>query len=68
MGKDLCSIKNTFPCLRVLRLADSNKAEMYKVFYYSIMTKISIIKSSSVLDNKEVFSVSSSSYFKGLSS
>ena len=37
---------------------------MDKVFYYSIMTKISIIKSSIYLDNKELFLVSVSSYLK----
>ena len=45
-------LKIIFSCLPVLRLADSNKPGMYKVFYYAIMTKISIIKSSSDLDNK----------------
>ena len=54
-------LKILFPCLRTLRLADSNKAGMDKVFYYSIMTKLSIIKSSSDLDNKELFPISSSS-------
>ena len=34
---------------------------MYKVFYYSRITKISIIKSSTDLDNKEIFPVSGSS-------
>ena len=33
---------------------------MDKVFYYSRMTKISIIKSSTDLDNKELFPVSGS--------
>ena len=61
MGEDLCYIGNDFPCLRVLRLAYSNKAGMYKVFYYSRMTKISIIKSSNDLDNTELFPISSSS-------
>ena len=61
MVEDLCYTENNFPCLRTLRLADSNKAGMYKVFYYSIMTKISIIKSSTDLDNKELFPVSVSS-------
>ena len=37
---------------------------MDKVFYYARMTKISIIKSSSDLDNEELFPVSSSSYIK----
>ena len=45
-------MKIIFPCLRTLRLADSNKAGMDKLFYYSRMTKISIIKSSTDLDNK----------------
>ena len=33
---------------------------MYKVFYYARMTKISIIKSSSDIDNKELFPLSGS--------
>ena len=33
---------------------------MYKVFYYDRMTKISIIKSSSDIDNKELFPLSGS--------
>ena len=37
---------------------------MDKVFYYSRMTTISIIKSSNDLDNKELFPISSSSYQK----
>ena len=45
-------LKIMFPCLRVNRLADSNKAVMDKVFYYARMTKISIIKSSSGIDKK----------------
>ena len=45
-------LKIIFPCIRVLRFADSNKVGMDKVFYYTRMTKISIIKSSSDLDNK----------------
>ena len=57
-------LKMLFPCLRVLHLEDSNKAVMDKVFYYARITKISIIKSSSDLDNKELFPVSSSSSFK----
>ena len=55
-------LKILFPCLRTLRLADSNKAGMDKVLYYSRMTKIYIIKSSTDLDNKELFPVSVSSY------
>ena len=45
-------LKIIFPCLWVLRLVDSNKSGMDKVLYYAIMTKISIIKSSSDLDKK----------------
>ena len=48
-------------CLWVLHIVDSNKSVMDKVFYYAIMTKISIIKSSSDLDNRELFPVSGSS-------
>ena len=55
-------LKLLFPCLRTLRIADRNKAGMDKVLYYSIMTKISIIKSSNYLDNKELFPISNSSY------
>ena len=54
-------LKILFPCLCTLRFADINKAGTEKVFYYSIMTKISIIKSSTDLDNKELFSISGSS-------
>ena len=56
--------KIILPCLLVFRLADINKSGMYKVFYYAIMTKIFIIKSSSDIDNKELFPLSSSSYFE----
>ena len=48
------------PCLWVLRLSDSNKSGIYKVFYYARITNISIIKSSSDIYNKELFPVSSS--------
>ena len=57
-------LKIIFPCLRTLRLADRNKPGMYKVLYYSRMTKISIIKSSTDLDNKELFPISGSSFNK----
>ena len=43
-------LKINFPCLRTLSISDSIKAGMDKVFYYSIMKKIYIIKSSSDLD------------------
>ena len=48
------------PFLCTLSIADRNKSGMDKVLYYSIMTKISIIKSSTDLDNKELFPVSGS--------
>ena len=51
-------LKIIFPFLRTLRLADNSKAGMDKLFYYSIMTKMSIIKSSTDLENKELFPVS----------
>ena len=57
-------LKILFPCLCTFRLADSIKAGMDKVFYYSRMTKISIIKSSNDIDNKELFPISGSSYQK----
>ena len=53
-------LKIIFPCLWVLRLVDSNKSGMDKVFYYAIMKKISIIKSSYDLNNKELLPVSGS--------
>ena len=56
-------LKIFFPCLCVLCLVDSNKAVMDKVLYYTRMTKISIIKASSGIANKELFPVSSSSSF-----
>ena len=48
-------LKIIFPCLRVLRLADSNLAGMDKVYYYSIMTKQCIEKTKSDLDYQRVF-------------
>ena len=54
-------LKILFPCLWVLRLADRNKSGMDKVLYYARMKKISIIKSSSDIDNKELLPVSGSS-------
>ena len=54
-------LKILFPCLCTLRLADSNKEGMDKVFYYFRMKKISIIKSSTDLDNKELFPIPGSS-------
>ena len=50
-------LKIIFHCIRVLRLADINKAGIDKVFYYAIMTKIFIFKSLSYLDKKELFPV-----------
>ena len=51
-------LKILFTCLQVIRLSDGNKSGTEKVLYYSIMKKISIIKSSTDLDNKELFPVS----------
>ena len=45
-------LKIIFPCLCTLSLTDSNKAGMDKLFYYYRMTNISIIKSSTDIDNK----------------
>ena len=57
-------LKIIIPYIWVFSLTDSKKSGMDKVFYYAIMTKICIIKSTYDLDNKEIFPVSSSSYFK----
>ena len=57
-------MKIIFPCLWFICLSDSNKSGTNKVFYYSVITKISIIKSSSDLDNRELFPVPGSSYQK----
>ena len=57
-------LKIFFPCLRVICLAGSKKLVIDKVLYYSRIAKISVIKSSSDLDNKELFPVSISSSFK----
>ena len=57
-------LKILFTCLQVIRISDGNKSVMDKVFYCAKITKLSIIKSSSDLDNKELFPVSSSSSFK----
>ena len=48
-------LKIFFPCLRVLRLADSNLAVMGKVYYYSRMTNQCIEKTRSDLDYQRVF-------------
>ena len=48
-------IKIIFPCLRVLRLVDSNLAGMDKVYYYSIMTKQYIEKKNQILTIIEFF-------------
>ena len=53
-------LKIIFLCVLVLRLADSNKSGMDNIFYYYRMTKIFIIKSSSDIDNEELFPVSGS--------
>ena len=43
-GRIYVLLKILFPCICTLRLADSSKSVMDKVFYYSRMTKITIIK------------------------
>ena len=48
-------LKIIFPCLRFLRLADSNLAGMDKVYYYSRMTKQCIKKKKSDLDYQRGF-------------
>ena len=53
-------LKIIFPCLWFLHLSDIKISVMYKLLYYARMTKISIIKSSSDLDKKYLFPVSSS--------
>ena len=68
MGENLCNFEITFPRIQILCLVDSKKSGIRKFFYYARMTNISTTKSSSDLDNKELFSVSSSSYLKVCSS
>ena len=53
-------LKILHPCLRVLRLADSNLAGMDKVYYYSRMTKKCIEKKKLDLDYQRVFLETSS--------
>ena len=48
-------LKILLPCLRIICLVDGNKPGMEKAFYYARTIKISIIKSSYDLDNKEIF-------------
>ena len=47
-------LKLLSPFLREFFSLDGNKAVMHKFFYYSRMIKISIIKSSSYLDNEVI--------------
>ena len=54
-------LKILVPFLHTILLAYRNKTGIDKVFYHSRMTNISIIKSSSDLDNKEIFPVYGSS-------
>ena len=63
-GRIYVLLKIFFPCIWVIHISDSNKSGMDKLFYYVRMTKISIIKSLSDLDNKELLPVSISSSFK----
>ena len=48
-------LKILHPCLRVLRLADSNLAGIDKVYYYSRMKKQCIEKTKSDVDYQRVF-------------
>ena len=57
-------LKILFNCLRFCYFIEQLKKGMDKVFYYSRITKIPIFKSSSDLDNEELFPVSISSSFK----
>ena len=55
MKKVLCTSQDYFPCLRVLRLADSNLAGMRNFYYYSRMTKQCIEKTKSDIYYHRVF-------------
>ena len=48
-------LKIIFPCIRVIRLADSNITGMDKVYYYSRMTKRCIEKKISDIDYQRLF-------------
>ena len=48
-GRCYVLLKTIFPCLRVLRLADSNILGMDKVYYYSRMTKQCMEKKNLIL-------------------
>ena len=68
MGEDRYYFKIALLCIRLLRFSYSNKSGMEEVLYYPRMTNISIIKSSSDLDNKKLFQVYGSSSKKVWSS
>ena len=55
MGKVLCTSQDTFPCLIVLLLEDSNLAGMEKLYYYSRMKKQCIKKTKLDLEYQRVF-------------
>ena len=55
MGKLLCTSQDYFPCLRVLRLADSNLAGMDKNYYYFGIKNIYIERKKSDLEYQRVF-------------
>ena len=57
-------LKWLFPCVWNFFLEDSNRSGTDKVFYYSRITQVFTIKSSSDIDNKELLPVSWSSPFK----
>ena len=50
----------------MLSLEDSNETGLEKVYYYYIMKKISINKSSYDIDNEDIFPVSGSSQKYGI--
>ena len=54
-GKGAMYFKIIFPCLRVLRLADSYLVEMENFYYYSRMTNQCIEKTKPDLDYQRLF-------------
>ena len=50
-----------FPCLRVIRLADSNLERSNKVYYYYRITKLYIQKYCSDFEDKDILPLSNSS-------
>ena len=48
-------LRSVYPALRALRLADSNKPGMDKIYYYSNKTSIALEKSASFLNDPVYF-------------